>query len=112
MLWDPDWSPVGIHTDIEQSEDSKHSQKLGGHKKSACSSDAGIDMRKRQLGLSLQPQLWFNTVDFFQSITLGLTDAKALVEGAPKPIKEGASKDEAEELKKQLEEAGGSVELK
>ncbi len=43
---------------------------------------------------------------------LGLGDAKALVEGAPKPIKEGASKDEAEEIKKKIEEAGGTVELK
>ena len=43
---------------------------------------------------------------------LGLKDAKDLVEGAPKPIKEGASKDEAEAVKKQLEEAGASVELK
>jgi len=43
---------------------------------------------------------------------LGLKEAKDMVEGAPTPVKEGASKDEAEELKKQLEEAGGSVELK
>ena len=43
---------------------------------------------------------------------LGLKDAKDLVEAAPKAIKEGASKDEAEALKKQLEEAGASVELK
>ena len=43
---------------------------------------------------------------------LGLKEAKDLVEGAPAPIKEGASKDEAEELKKKLEEAGASVELK
>ena len=43
---------------------------------------------------------------------LGLKEAKDLVDGAPKPIKEGASKDEAEELKKKLEEAGASVELK
>ncbi|MBA1149079.1 50S ribosomal protein L7/L12 [Ectothiorhodospiraceae bacterium WFHF3C12] len=43
---------------------------------------------------------------------LGLKEAKALVEGAPAPVKEGASKDEAEEMKKQLEEAGASVELK
>lgn len=43
---------------------------------------------------------------------LGLKEAKALVEGAPAPIKEGAGKDEAEELKKALEEAGASVELK
>ena len=43
---------------------------------------------------------------------LGLSEAKALVEGAPKPVKEGAKKDEAEEIKKKLEEAGATVELK
>ena len=43
---------------------------------------------------------------------LGLKDAKDLVEGAPKPVKEGASKEEAEDIKKKLEEAGASVELK
>ncbi len=42
----------------------------------------------------------------------GLAEAKATVEGAPKTLKEGVSKDEAEELKKQIEEAGGKVELK
>ncbi|VAW76276.1 LSU ribosomal protein L7p/L12p (P1/P2) [hydrothermal vent metagenome] len=43
---------------------------------------------------------------------LGLKEAKGLVESAPTPVKEGASKDEAEEIKKQLEEAGASVEVK
>ena len=43
---------------------------------------------------------------------LGLKDAKDLVEGAPKPLKDSVSKAEAEEMKKQLEEAGASVELK
>ncbi len=43
---------------------------------------------------------------------LGLKEAKDMVEGVPAAVKEAASKDEAEELKKQLEEAGGSVELK
>ena len=43
---------------------------------------------------------------------LGLKDAKDLVESAPKAIKEGATKDEAEAVKKQLEEAGATVELK
>jgi large subunit ribosomal protein L7/L12 len=43
---------------------------------------------------------------------LGLKEAKDLVDGAPKPVKEGISKAEAEEIKKKLEEAGGSVELK
>ncbi|MCQ2423502.1 MAG: 50S ribosomal protein L7/L12 [Clostridia bacterium] len=43
---------------------------------------------------------------------LGLKEAKDLVEGAPKTVKEGASKDEAEEIKKKLTEAGAEVELK
>ena len=43
---------------------------------------------------------------------LGLKEAKDLVEGAPAPVKEGVSKDEAEDVKKQLEEAGASVEVK
>jgi large subunit ribosomal protein L7/L12 len=43
---------------------------------------------------------------------LGLKDAKDLVEGAPKPVKEGASKDEANEIKEKLEAAGATVELK
>ena len=43
---------------------------------------------------------------------LGLKEAKDLVEGAPKPVKEGVTKDEGEELKKKLEDAGATVELK
>lgn len=43
---------------------------------------------------------------------LGLKEAKDLVEGAPSPIKEGVSKDEVEDIKKQLEEAGATVEVK
>ncbi|MFL6759247.1 50S ribosomal protein L7/L12 [Sphingomonas sp.] len=43
---------------------------------------------------------------------LGLGEAKALVEGAPKAVKEGVNKDEAEKIKKQIEDAGGTVELK
>jgi len=54
-----------------------------------------------------------NVIKEVRAITgLGLTEAKALVEGAPKAIKEGVSKDEAEKIKKQLEEAGATVELK
>lgn len=44
--------------------------------------------------------------------SLGLTEAKALVEAAPKAIKEGISKTEAEDIKKKIEEAGGTVEIK
>lgn len=43
---------------------------------------------------------------------LGLADAKALVDGAPKTVKEAVKKEEAEEMKKKIEEAGGKVELK
>jgi large subunit ribosomal protein L7/L12 len=54
-----------------------------------------------------------NVIKEVRAITgLGLTEAKALVEGAPKPVKEGVSKDEADKLKKQLEEAGATVEVK
>jgi large subunit ribosomal protein L7/L12 len=54
-----------------------------------------------------------NVIKEVRAITaLGLGEAKALVEGAPKPIKEGINKAEAEELKKRLEEAGATVELK
>ncbi|BBD98627.1 50S ribosomal protein L7/L12 [Sphingobium amiense] len=54
-----------------------------------------------------------NVIKEVRAITgLGLTEAKALVEGAPKAVKEGVNKDEAEKLKKQLEEAGATVELK
>ena len=47
-----------------------------------------------------------------EALGLGLKDAKDLVDGAPKTLKEGATKEEAEALKKQLEEAGATVELK
>jgi large subunit ribosomal protein L7/L12 len=54
-----------------------------------------------------------NVIKEVRGITsLGLKEAKDLVEGAPKPVKEGATKDEAEEIKKKLEEVGATVEIK
>ena len=54
-----------------------------------------------------------NVIKEVRAITgLGLKEAKDLVEGAPKPVKEGVNKDEAAKLKKQLEEAGATVEVK
>jgi|SRR5687768_2348684 large subunit ribosomal protein L7/L12 len=54
-----------------------------------------------------------NVIKEVRAITqLGLGEAKALVEGAPKPIKEGVNKAEAEEIKKKIEDAGGTVELR
>jgi len=54
-----------------------------------------------------------NVIKVVREITgLGLKEAKALVDGAPSPVKEGVSKEEAEEIKKKLEEAGAEVEIK
>ncbi|MBO8169379.1 MAG: 50S ribosomal protein L7/L12 [Thermoanaerobacteraceae bacterium] len=54
-----------------------------------------------------------NVIKVVREITgLGLKEAKALVDEAPKPVKEGVSKEEAEEIKNKLEEAGASVEIK
>ena len=54
-----------------------------------------------------------NVIKEVRAITgLGLKEAKDLVEGAPKPVKEAVSKEEAEKIKKQLEEAGATVEVK
>ena len=54
-----------------------------------------------------------NVIKEVRAITgLGLTEAKALVEGAPKALKEGVNKAEAEDIKKKIEEAGGTVEIK
>ena len=63
---------------------------------------AGFDAaaRSRSSRLSVRSPAW------------GLAEAKGMVEGAPKTLKEAVSKDEAEELKKKLEEAGAKVELK
>ena len=53
-----------------------------------------------------------NVIKVVRAVTgLGLKEAKAVVDGAPAPVKEGASKDEAEDIKKQIEEAGGAAEL-
>lgn len=54
-----------------------------------------------------------NVIKIVRELTgLGLKEAKDLVEGAPKPVKENIAKDEAEKIKKQLEEGGAKVELK
>jgi len=54
-----------------------------------------------------------NVIKVVRAVTgLGLKEAKGLVDGAPSPIKEGAAKEEAEDIKKQIEEVGGTVELK
>ena len=63
--------------------------------------------------LSSHGEKKINVIKEVRAITgLGLKEAKDLVEGAPQPVKEGVGKDEAEEIKGKLEEAGASVELK
>ncbi len=77
--------------------------------------DAGAAEEKTEFDVILAAagEKKINVIKEVRAITgLGLKEAKDLVEGAPKPVKEGVNKDEAEELKKKLEGAGASVELK
>ena len=78
-----------------------------------ATADAGAEQTEFEVILSAIGEKKINVIKEVRSITgLGLKEAKDLVEAAPKPVKEGASKDEAEEIKKKLEEAGASVEIK
>ena len=78
-----------------------------------AAADAGAEQTEFDVILSAIGEKKINVIKEVRSITgLGLKEAKDLVEAAPKPVKEGASKDEAEEIKKKLEEAGASVEIK
>ena len=83
----------------------------------AAASDAGGDAAAEKsefdVILTAVGDKKINVIKEVRTVTgLGLKEAKDLVEAAPKPVKEGASKDEAEEIKKKLEEAGASVEVK
>ena len=75
--------------------------------------DAGEEQTEFDVILASAGDKKINVIKEVRGITgLGLKEAKDLVEGAPKPVKEGVAKEEAEELKKKLEEAGATVELK
>ncbi|MAC61138.1 MAG: 50S ribosomal protein L7/L12 [SAR116 cluster bacterium] len=79
----------------------------------AGAGDAGAEKTEFDVILSAIGDKKINVIKEVRSVTgLGLKEAKDLVEAAPKPVKEGASKDEADEIKKKLEEAGASVEIK
>ena len=81
----------------------------------AAADDAGAAAEKSTMDVVLTAagQSKIGVIKVVRSITnLGLKEAKELVDSAPKAIKEGASKEEAEDIKSQLEEAGASVELK
>ena len=76
-------------------------------------SGAGEEKSEFDVVLTAAGASKINVIKEVRAITgLGLKEAKDLVEGAPKPVKEGVSKEEAEELKGKLEEAGASVEVK
>lgn len=81
----------------------------------AAGGDAGAAEEKTEFDVILASigDKKINVIKEVRGITgLGLKEAKDLVEAAPKAVKEGVTKDEAEEIKKKLEEAGASVELK
>ena len=81
----------------------------------AAAGDAGAAEEKTEFDVILAAigDKKINVIKEVRAITgLGLKEAKDLVEGAPKPVKEGVPKEEAEELKKKLEEAGATAELK
>jgi large subunit ribosomal protein L7/L12 len=82
----------------------------------AAGGDAGgaaVEQTEFDVILTAGGEKKVNVIKVVRAVTgLGLKEAKAVVDGAPAPVKEGASKDEAEDIKKQLEEAGGTVELK
>lgn len=74
---------------------------------------AAVEQTEFDVVLTAAGEKKVNVIKVVRAVTgLGLKEAKGLVDGAPSPIKEGASKEEAEDIKKQLEEAGGTVELK
>ena len=81
----------------------------------AAGGDAGAAEEQTEFDviLATSGEKKVNVIKVVRGLTgLGLKEAKALVDGAPSPLKEGASKDEAEDIKKQIEEAGGTVEIK
>ena len=79
----------------------------------AAAGEAAEEQTEFDVVLTAAGDKKINVIKEVRAITaLGLKEAKELVESAPKAVKEGVNKDEAEELKKKLEEAGASVEIK
>ena len=79
----------------------------------AAGGDAAAEKTEFDVILASIGDKKINVIKVVRAITgLGLKEAKELVDGAPGAVKEGVSKDEAEDIKKQLEEAGAGVELK
>jgi large subunit ribosomal protein L7/L12 len=78
----------------------------------AASAEAAVEKDEFTVVLKSAGEKKIQVIKVVRELTgLGLKEAKDLVDGAPKPVKEGAAKAEAEDMKKKLEEAGGTVEL-
>jgi large subunit ribosomal protein L7/L12 len=85
----------------------------GGLAAGADAKPAAEEKTEFNVVLSAVGEKKINVIKAVREVTsLGLKEAKDLVEGAPKPIKEGVSKEEAETIKKKFEEAGATVEIK
>lgn len=85
---------------------------VAGAAPAASDGDAAEEKTDFDVILTAMGEKKINVIKEVRGITgLGLKEAKELVESAPKPVKEGVAKDEAEEIKKKLEEAGATVEL-
>jgi len=85
----------------------------GGSASGAEAKPAAEEKTEFNVVLSAVGEKKINVIKAVREVTsLGLKEAKDLVEGAPKPIKEGVSKEEAEAIKKKFEEAGATVEIK
>jgi large subunit ribosomal protein L7/L12 len=79
----------------------------------ATAAEAAAEKTEFSVVLAAAGEKKINVIKEVRAITgLGLKEAKDLVEGAPKPVKEGVNKDEAAKIKKQLEDAGATVEVK
>ena len=79
----------------------------------APATEAAAEQTEFSVVLAAAGEKKINVIKEVRAITgLGLKEAKDLVEGAPKPVKEGVNKDEAAKIKKQLEDAGATVEVK
>ncbi len=79
----------------------------------APAAEAAAEKTEFSVVLASAGEKKINVIKEVRAITgLGLKEAKDLVEGAPKPVKEGVNKDEAAKIKKQLEDAGATVEVK
>ncbi len=86
---------------------------VAGYAAAAPAAEAAVEQTEFDVILAAIGEKKINVIKEVRAITsLGLKEAKDLVEAAPKPVKEGVNKEEAAKIKKQLEDAGATVEIK